>query len=230
MSSFNPPDHAPEQEAGEASAAKSIHLRRQEEKELRRQSIIDAAELLISDKTWAEVNFSDIAKITRLSRSLIYVYFPSKTDLFHAICNRGALILKQVFADALQPENSGLDNVEAIGRAYHRFSREQPIYFKLHAEQEALSEKSVPEGQPQSYSHPAFLFLSQAISQGLADGSIRTANGNVRLTALTLWTFTHGLLLITARKEDFLRERAQVDVQAMVDHGFLMMRNMLSGR
>lgn len=208
---------------------KQTHLRRQEEKELRRQSIIDAAEQLIVDKTWAEVNFSDIAKTTRLSRSLIYVYFPSKIELFHAICDRGAIILKAIFANAVQPGKSGLDNVEAIGRAYHRFSRENPIYFKLHAEQEALQEKAVPQGQPQSYSHPAFLFISQAIVQGVADGSIKKDIGDVKLTALTLWTFTHGLLLITARKEEFLRERAQIDSQSMVDHGFLMMRNMLSG-
>lgn len=204
-------------------------MRRQEEKEQRRQSIIDAAELLITDKTWAEVNFSDIAKITRLSRSLIYVYFPSKTDLFHAICNRGAVILKQFFTETLRPGTSGLENVEAIGRAYHRFSREHPIYFKLHAEQEALPEKAVPQGQPQSYSHPAFQFISQAIVQGIGDGSIRKDLGDVKLTALTLWTFTHGLLLITARKEEFLRERAQIEVQAMVDHGFYMMREMLAG-
>ena len=202
-----------------------IKVRRQEEKEQRRQSIIDAAEQLLAEKSWAETNFSEIAKLTRISRSLIYVYFPTRDDLYHAICNRSADVLRSLFTAALSSGGTGLDRLEAIGRAYHRFSREYPVYFGLHAEQEAgagSGSRSFP------YSHPAFSLFAQALAQGVADGSIKPPPGDLKTTAITLWTFTHGLLLIASRKGEFLRDRMDVEASSVIDHGFSLLRGMLS--
>ncbi len=212
-------------ETSPSPLASSIQLRRQEEKEQRRQAILDAAERIIAEKSWAETNFSEIAKLTRLSRSLIYVYFPTRDDLHHAICNRSAAVIQVLFAEAIASGGTGLDRVEAIGRAYHRFSREYPVYFKLHAEQEATAPSAAA---PQPYSHPAFSLLAQAIAEGIADGSIKPGIGDVKTTVLTLWTFTHGLLLIASRKADFLRDRMNLETRAMIDHGFALMRSMLA--
>ncbi len=205
--------------------AMSIQRRREEEKEQRRRSILDAAESIIAEKSWAETNFSEIAKLTRLSRSLIYVYFPTRHDLHTAICNRSAVVLRGLFAEAVAGGGTGLDQVEAIGRAYHRFALEYPVYFKLHAEREADAE-AVPE--PNAYSHPAFFLLAQALGNGLQDGSIKPDVGDVKTTALTLWTFTHGLLLVVSRKGEFIESRMELGTQEVIDHGFRLMRSMLS--
>ncbi len=202
-----------------------IQRRREEEKEQRRNSILDAAEQIISEKSWAETNFSEIAKLTRLSRSLIYVYFPTRHDLHHAICNRSASVLRTLFAEVLAAERTGLDQVEAIGRAYHRFALEFPVYFKLHAEHEGQGETN---HEPNGYSHPAFTLLARALEKGIKDGSIRSSIQDVKTTSLTLWSFTHGLLLISSRKADFLKERMEIDAQSMIDNGFSLMRSMLT--
>lgn len=206
----------------------SLQSRRDEEKELRRQSIIDAAEELLATKTWAETNFSDIARFTRLSRSLIYVYFPTKEDLFDAICNRGAVVLEGIFREALGAEKTGLDQVEGIARAYHKFSRDYPVYFKLHAEQGTSEEQGFQAEISDTYSHPAFDLLGAALARGLKDGSINPHLGDPRVTALALWTFTHGLLLIAARKEGFFQEKLSLESQVLVDHGLGMIRRMLA--
>lgn len=202
-----------------------VQLRREEEKEQRRQDIIDAAEKIIAQSSWGETNFGEIAKLTRLSRSLIYVYFPTRKALFDAICNRGAVVLQRVFAEAMAREERGLGQVEAIARAYYHFSREFPVYFALHSEELAQDGE---EGESQAgYSHPALQLLGRALARGLADGSISPAIGDLKLSTITLWTFTHGLLLIAVRKAKLL-EQIDTSVPAVVEHGFSLLRSMLT--
>lgn len=217
--------HPSPETASLTPVALSIQRRREEEKEQRRQSILNAAENIIAEKSWAETNFSEIAKLTRLSRSLIYVYFPTRHALHSAICNRSATVLRSLFAEAVASGGSGLDQVEAIGRAYHRFAIEYPVYFKLHAEREA---ETTSGDEPHTYSHPAFALLAQAIVQGIKDGSIRPHHGDVKITALTLWTFTHGLLLVVSHKADFLEARMDIESKQIIDHGFTLLRSMLA--
>lgn len=207
--------------------ASEIQTRREEEKELRRQTILDAAEQLIATRSWEDVNYGEIAKLTRLSRTLIYVYFPTRDALFDAVRGRGALVLEQAFVEAIASAETGLEQVEAIGRAYHAFSRDYPVYFKLHAEQEAREQDVPPGGVRQDYSHPIFKLLAQAFACGVADGSISRKFENFKLSAIALWTFTHGLLLIAMRKENVLQQM-DIESQKLVDHGFDMLRHMLA--
>lgn len=218
-------DIQPVETSGQSPVALSIQRRREEEKEQRRNSILDAAEQIIAEKSWAETNFSEIAKLTRLSRSLIYVYFPTRHELHHALCNRSAAVLRPLFAQALSSGNSGLQQVEAIARAYHRFAIHFPVYFKLHAEREADSGDGTPS---QPYIHPAFVLFEQALSRGIADGSIKQQTGDRKATAVSLWAFTHGLLLVTSRKAEFLESRMEISPDKVIEHGFSLLREMLA--
>jgi AcrR family transcriptional regulator len=205
----------------------TLQARREEEKEQRRQDILDAAEQLIRDVGWAGTNFSEIAKLTELSRPLIYVYFPTREDLLHAICDRGAEVLRTLFEEALSTEKRGIDQVEAIGRAYLRFSAEYPAYFNMHSEQ-LTRDDAEGQGGAGPHMHPAFSLLAVALKTGLADGSIDPRLGDVRTTTLTLWTFTYGLILIGTRKAGFLRDQMHMDTSDLVDNGFQMLRRMLA--
>lgn len=62
--------------------------RRQEEKEQRRQDIIDAAEAVFARKSVEKATMADVAKEARLSRGLIYFYFKDKDALYLAIMYR----------------------------------------------------------------------------------------------------------------------------------------------
>lgn len=119
--------------------------------------------------------------------------------------------------------------IETIGKAYYQFACDYPVYFKLHAEQETQLGEQVASSQPQPYNHPAFELLAHALNRGVADGSIKEAPENLKTMAFSLWAFTHRLLLISTRKEIFLRERMGIDLKLLVENGFQMIRKMLSG-
>jgi len=139
-----------------------LRTRREEEKEERRQAILDAAEKVIARDGWEATNFGEIAKRARLSRSLVYFYFPARDDLFHALCGRGLTDMERRFAKAFASERVGLDQVMAIGRAYYEFSVAEPLYFMMIADYQARDLDPDNKSANEAEAHRAWSQLPQA--------------------------------------------------------------------
>ncbi len=93
-----------------------IAERRQEEKDRRRNEIIDAAEALYREVGWDAVTMDAVARRARLSRALVYVYFQDKTDLHFAIAIRAIDELTRRFAEAADGARTGAEKMLAIGQ------------------------------------------------------------------------------------------------------------------
>src|SRR5229473_3142027 len=106
-----------------------ITERRGEEKERRSAEILDAAEALYAKKGWDALTVDQVARSARLSRALVYVYFRDKEDLLFAIGERAMRLLRDRFKAAVAAPAPGMDQVEAIGRAYMVYAHEFPHYF-----------------------------------------------------------------------------------------------------
>jgi hypothetical protein len=61
--------------------------------------------------------------------------------------------------------------------------------------------------------------IVQSLARGIADGTVRANLGDLYLTALSLWAFTHGLIQIAATKGGHI-EREGNPVGTFIDHGF----------
>src|SRR5690606_7778981 len=103
--------------------------RRQEEKDRRRIEIVEAAESLYQELGWDAVTMDSVAKKARLSRALVYVYFKDKRELLLAITERALVLLRARFEEARSRARTGLDQIEAMGRAYMAFGLEFQHYF-----------------------------------------------------------------------------------------------------
>ncbi len=186
-----------------------IAERREEEKERRRAEIVDAAERLYAEKGWDSVTMDQVAKRARLSRALLYVYFRDRDELQFAIGERALELLRTRFLEAAAQHARGLDQVEAIGRAYMRYAQEFPHYFDVCARFQAHSVSPEPgsnEGACALKGDQAIAVVVEAIRAGIADGSIRSDIGDPGLYAVTLWAFTHGVIqLATAKAADLAR-------------------------
>lgn len=205
----------------------SFQEKRAEDKEQRRREILEATEAIISEQGWKQTTYSRVAKRANIARSLVYVYFPSRDDLFHAICDRGAEVLTAQLAAAAASASTGLEKVEAMAHAYQRFAQDYPTYFSLHAEE--LAGTGDGDSRTRSgESHPVFVLLGHALQQGIEDGSIKIGASNIKLTALTLWSFTHGLILTAERKAHFLKTRMRLEPFELTDHGFAMLKELLA--
>jgi TetR/AcrR family transcriptional regulator len=186
-----------------------IAERRVEEKERRRAEIVDAAEKLYAEKGWDSVTMDQVAKAARLSRALLYVYFRDRDELQFAIGERALEMLRTRFLEAVAEHRRGLDQVEAIGRAYMTYAQDFPHYFDVCARFQAHSMSADPgsnEGACAVAGDAAISVVVEAIRTGIADGSIRDDIGDPMLYAVTLWAFTHGVIqLAMAKSADLTR-------------------------
>ena len=106
-----------------------LKTRREKEKQARYDSILDAAELVFSEKGYERTSMDDIARTAALSRALLYVYFKDKAAIQRGIMLRAGHSLCRRFEEARQTADTGLAQISAMGVAYYNFYREQPDYF-----------------------------------------------------------------------------------------------------
>lgn len=97
-SQHSPPSPAPENAPEKADVAEacgcpldrlSAHFGiRQRNKALRPGQILDAAQEAFSQNGYSDTRLEDIARRAKISKALIYVYYPTKIDLFLAVAQR----------------------------------------------------------------------------------------------------------------------------------------------
>lgn len=206
--------------------------RRQEEKDRRRNEIVDAAENLYRELGWDAVTMDSVAKKARLSRALVYVYFKDKNELLLAITGRALEVLRTRFEEASLRARTGIDQIEAIGRAYMAYGVEFHHYFDACArlEQRATenAEKESIEGAVFQMGHKVHDVVVAALQAGQRDGSIRTDLGDLEVTSRVLWGFTHGLTQIAITKARPLAE-AGIGVNQLTQQAITLIRYTLAG-
>lgn len=182
--------------------------RRREEKDRRRNEILDAAAVVATGAGFDAINMDLVAKQARLSRALVYVYFEDKQALQLALCERALELLQERFAITTRDARSGRDRLAAMGTAYVAFSQEQPVYFEALARFEARTATELNQSsRTLELGDACHDHLTTAIREGVADGSIRADVGPPNAVAIVLWGFMHGVIQIAATKGALLTHR-----------------------
>jgi AcrR family transcriptional regulator len=207
----------------------SIAQRRFEDRERRRTEIVDAADALARERGWDDVTVDGVAKRARLSRALVYLYFKDKTDLHAALCERATADLCRRFNEAI----SGCEGdcrFEAIGRAYVNFAAEMPHYFESLSRFEATSAEQLEDETSRkafARQHQVHQLMIDVLRDGQRSGAVRADCGDLAQTAVALWAFTHGLILISSRKRRHLDELG-VGHEALLEQAFTMLRRTIA--
>lgn len=196
--------------------------RREDEKERRREAIIDAAEAVFSSAGFETAKMEDVARAARVSRALVYLYFANKAELHFAVCLRGLRLLRGHFAAAAAAEPRGYDQVLAIGRAYVAFADAHPLYFAAMSRFEAHRPDAAQLGDTERAVLEAGNAVHQvtvaALRAGMRDGSVRRLQDPL-LVAITLWGFIHGTIQI-AQTKDLILEQAGIAIDHFLRQAF----------
>ena len=207
----------------------AIAERRQEERERRRLEIVQAAELVYSEKGWDALTVERVARKARLSRALVYVYFHDRDDLHLAIVERSLERLRLQMQSAADAEHLGIDQVEAMARAYVDFARDVPHAFDACSRFHARPSGDGPANARRCADAAASLLrvIASSIRTGVGDGSIRADLGAPALAALALWGFLHGMIQLSSNKAEEI-ERTGIAIPQLVKHSFDMLRRALA--
>ena len=206
-----------------------IAERRQEEKERRRDEIVEAAEELYRELGWDAVTMDSVARRARLSRALVYVYFKDKQR--PALRDRGArpggaapaLRGSQLHAPARASTRS-----RRCGRAYMAYGQEFPHYFDACARLESHSHDGSTEPSPQAEpcvecGKRVHDVVVEALATGQRDGTIRADLGDLQVISRVLWGFTHGLIQIAITKGEPLAQQG-ISVPQLTQQALAMIR------
>lgn len=198
--------------------------RRLEERQARRDAIVDAAERAFAAKGIDGATMGDVAASARLSRALLYTYFDDKDDLLMAVAHRGQSELLARFEAAAAGNAPGRARLGAIGSAFVGIARELPLHFEalmrfegreVDPEQTESEERAV-----MNQSRQVIDLMAGVVTDGVADGSIRADVGDPHAAALTVWGAVYGALQLGAFKGKMLTEQFGIPPEVLVDRAF----------
>lgn len=188
-----------------------INERKEKEKQIRRNDIIDAAEKVFFSKGYDLATMDDVAKEAEFSKRTIYVYFNSKEQIYFEIMVRGYKVLIDMIETAQNEVEGGshLDRIRVIGKTMYEFNTIHPDYFHAIMSYEN-SEMDFAVGIPDlsreecyALGEKVFGYLTDALEKGIAEGEIQS-NMDIKSTAIILWACTVGLFNTVIKKRNYI--------------------------
>lgn len=190
---------------------------------------------LFAERGLENVTYGDIARKARLSRPLIYFYFPDLQTLFMEAIILGSAELHRRFMGAVSPAQRGIEQIMAIGRAYVAFATEEPALFQLLAHNESKQPTDEPEHplteECTRHYDAIMALLVAALQKGVRDRSIRRDIGDPGKVAVCLWGLTHGLIQLAATKQPTIECKLGAPFADMPGFGLdLICRSLRAGK
>lgn len=177
-----------------------------QEKEQRRNYILDAAEKLFFSRGYDGVSMDDIANEVEFNKATLYLYFKNKESLFFAVVLRGTRILNVMIEAGLKNCETSIEILDTIGAVYFEFVNKYPdynqAYLYFRSGRFAIEDsEDVNETAKEilKLRQDTFVITCNAIKSGIDEGLIRRDVDPVEVTVF-LTLVTKGL---TEMRSDF---------------------------
>lgn len=215
-----------------------INERKQQEREIRRNDIIDAAERVFFAKGYEPATMDDVAREAEFSKRTVYVYFGSKEEIYFEVMLRGYRLLNGMLDAELRQagEIPAPEVIRILGALLYRFSVEHPNYFDAIMDYENREEdfdKSLPDKlKAECYEQGERLYgcLTAALRRGMEEGTILRGI-DVNRTALILWSCALGVFNTARKKVLYLRHYHHTEPEELISEAFeLLLGSIQSGK
>lgn len=91
---------------------------KEQEKEQRRNYILDAAEKLFFSRGYDGVSMDDIANEVEFNKATLYLYFKNKESLFFTVVLRGIRILNAMIEEGIKDCKISIEILDTLGKEY----------------------------------------------------------------------------------------------------------------
>jgi AcrR family transcriptional regulator len=149
--------------------------------EERRESLLKAAIPLFAQHGYHAASTLEIAKAAGISQAYVFRLFPTKAELFAAVCSVARERMLRTFSEAAaRARREGAEPLEEMGRAYDELLRtdRDVLMIQLHSQVAAAGEPLVREAMQRTFSE---LYALVARESGAGPAELRP------------W-FAHGML------------------------------------
>lgn len=214
-----------------------VNERKEKEKQIRRNDIIDAAEKVIFSKGYDLATMDDIAKEAEFSKRTVYIYFNSKEQLYFEIMVRGYKILIKMIEASLNDVKgkNSLERIKQIGKTLYNFNNEHPDYFKAIMSYEN-GEKDFVNGVPDesreecyALGEKIFGYLTAELTDGIREGLIRSEL-DVTNTAILLWSCVIGLFNTLTKKRNYIEHYHKRNTEELLLEGLILLAESIKNK
>lgn len=196
-----------------------VKERREIEKQVRRNQILDAARKLLLSSGIDNISISKISKEAQLGVGTIYFYYKNKDEIFIALQEEGLsflfIVIEQISNQDLAPD----EKIRKIAQAYYDFRYNQEEYY--HIINYFLSSPKVffPEAQKNQIDMSGskiLVIIEQAVKEGIEANLFEEADP--KKFSIMLWGTLHGLIqFIKLENTTLQRENHQEIYQYSVE-------------
>ena len=180
--------------------------RKEREKQMRRDTIVRAAEAVFFEKGLRAATLDEVAEKAEVSKGTIYLYFPSKEDLYCALITRGLRLLLTAFREAKPEEVDPGQALDRLGAAYLEFSRRQSYLFRMLSaiESPAITDKVSPSvfTELEEASNSVLGYVATFVQKGIDDGTFRR-EVSAHEAVVLFWVSLSGILNLKQRSSMF---------------------------
>lgn len=167
--------------------------------ELTREKILDAAEVVFAEQSYAAARLEDVAQRVEIKRAAIVYYFRDKQALYEAVESRLFDALSVAISTRLRDATSHVEKLLALIDSCLDFMVARPSLARLILRNIADVHPAIA-GDPVRYSRPIVEYWEQIVSAGLASGDF------VPVNAVQLMQIVGGGTLHYATTEQLLGE------------------------
>lgn len=201
--------------------------RKEKEKIIRRNDIIEAAERVFFTKGYTQATMDDVAKEAEFSKRTLYVYFNSKEQIYFEIMIKGYKFLLYRLQEDLQKDSiqNALDRIKQIADTLYQFNLDYPKYFNAIMEYENTEmdfQNSIPDiSREECYAigEKILKFLTDALQEGIQEHVLRKEIDVIK-TALVLWSCMLGVFNTVKTKERYIRNYHKTTPEEFVSEAF----------
>jgi AcrR family transcriptional regulator len=148
--------------------------RKERERELRRNEIVDAAEKLFFSRGYENVTMDDLAKELEMSRAALYLSFKNKEDIYAAIAIRASKIVSRMFGEINQGERTGIEKIRFVSSTYYEFYKQYTGYYLAYYHTGMFDINGSPDLEElKGIRINSFRVVVEAVKEGMKDGTIR---------------------------------------------------------
>ena len=209
--------------------------RRQQERALKRNDIVDAAERVFSSRGFNHASMDEVAKEAEFSKRTVYVYFNSKQQIYLEIMIRGYRLLIGMIEKSFKDHRPGnaADELRNIFFTCVAFSQDHPEYSTAIIEYETRDSAGQSgvrdESEEECYrlGEVVFGYLDRALRRGVEEGSFRS-DLDIKQAALTLWACAVGVYTTARNKGDYLKHYHGVEPDAFISGSFRLIMRLIS--
>jgi len=172
-----------------------VKERKEMERELRRNQILDAARHLLFSTGIDSISISKISTQAELGVGTVYFYYKNKEEIFIALQEEGLSLLYSKILMASDKHMAARDKLSAIAQAYYTFSDEHKNYFDVincFLSSSTVFFQSDQKQKIDQSGNKSLLIIKDVVINGVKQGVFK--EDSPRNFSIMFWATLHGLI------------------------------------